>query len=74
MDISESIQKCYRIDRRQIYFLRFILEGYDGIALIRTLDPEKGIVIVYIAPGCEDDVKMVLEDLSKEMMVKEERL
>ena len=74
MDISATIQKCYRVDRRQIYFLRFFLEGYDGIALIRTLDPEKGIVLVYIAPGCEEDVKVVLEDLSNEMMIKEERL
>lgn len=72
MVIAETIQKTYRIDRRQIYFLRFILEGYDGMALVRTLDPEKGIVVVYIAPGCEDDINMVLEDLGNEIMLKKE--
>ncbi len=72
MDLSETIQKTYRIDRRQIYFLRFILEGYDGMAIVRTLDPQQGIVVVYIAPGCEDDVEMVLEDLSKEIMIKKD--
>ncbi len=72
MDISKTIQKTYRIDRRQIFFLKFILEGYDGMAVVRTLDPKKGIVAVCMAPGCEDDVKMVLEDLSKEIMIKED--
>ncbi|MBW2645800.1 MAG: DUF4911 domain-containing protein [Deltaproteobacteria bacterium] len=72
MDISETIQKTYRIDRRQIYFLRFILEGYDSMAIVRTLDPEQGIIVIHIAPGCEDDVKMILEDLGNEIMIKEE--
>ncbi len=72
MTITQTIQKTYRIDRRQIYFLRFILEGYDGMAIVRTLDPKKGIVILHIAPGCEDDVKMILEDLGNEIMIKEE--
>lgn len=65
----ETIKKYYRIDRREISFLKFILEAYDGLAVLTTVDSEKGIVVVNIAPGCEDDVEMILQDLKKNVMI-----
>jgi hypothetical protein len=53
----------FRVDRRQIVFLRFILEGYDGMAVMRTVDAKKGEVVVHVAPGCEDDVDALLSAL-----------
>lgn len=61
----ETVQKSYRIDRKEISFLRFVLEAYDGIAQMRTVDPGEGIVMIHIAPGCERDVEMLLADLSE---------
>ncbi len=72
MYYSETIQKVYRMDRHKIHLLRFILEGYDGMAMARTLDPKKGRVIIHIAPGCEDDIEMLIKDLSKEIMIAQE--
>ena len=65
----ETIKKYYRIDRREIAFLKFILEAYDGLAVLTTIDSEKGIVVINIAPGCETDVKMILQDLKKNVMI-----
>ena len=65
----ETSRKYYRVDRRQIAYLRFIFEAYDGIALVRTLDAQKGIVVLHIAPGCETDVEFVLNDLRKHIMI-----
>ena len=65
----ETLRKYYRVDRRQIAYLRFIFEAYDGIAVVRTLDAQKGIVVLHIAPGCETDVEFVLNDLRKHVMI-----
>ena len=65
----ESIKKQYRVDRREIYFLKNILEAYDGIAMLTTDDPEQGIVTLHISPGCEVDVNSLLQDLKKNIMI-----
>jgi hypothetical protein len=65
----ESIKKKYRVDRREIYFLKNILEAYDGIAMFTTVDPEQGIVMLHISPGCEADVDALLQNLKKDMMI-----
>ena len=65
----ETTKRYYRVDRREIAFLRFIFEAYDGIALVKTVDAQKGIIVLYIAPGCEDDVESVLQDLNNEIMI-----
>jgi hypothetical protein len=64
-----TIKKYLRIDRREISFLKFILEAYDGIATLTTIDPHQGIVLLRIAPGCEDEVKTILQDLKKDIII-----
>ena len=56
----------YRMDRRRIGYLRFLLEGYDGIAVLETLDPAEGRVALHVAPGCEPDVRALLYALKGE--------
>jgi len=65
----ETISKYYRVDRREICFLRFIFEAYDGIAILTTIDPGSGSVVLHISPGCEETVEMILQDLKKEIMI-----
>jgi hypothetical protein len=43
----------YRVDRRHISLLRFILEAYEGVATLTTVDARAGIVKVLMAPGRE---------------------
>jgi hypothetical protein len=66
---KETVKRYYRVDRRKIAFLKFIFEAYDGIATIETLNPELGVIVFYIAPGCETDVDMVLADLKADVMI-----
>ncbi len=62
-------KKYFRVDRRQIGFLKFIFEAYDGIVTITTVNPDQGVVLFCIAPGCENDVEMILQDLKKDIMI-----
>jgi hypothetical protein len=65
----ETVQKYYRVDRKEIAFLKFILEAYDGIAVLSTIDSSSGIVLLSISPGCESEVEMVLKDLKRDIMI-----
>jgi hypothetical protein len=65
----ETIKGYYRVDRREIAFIKFIFEAYDGIAVLETLDPKAGIVVFHIAPGCERDVDAILQDLKREVVI-----
>lgn len=67
----ETLKKYYRIDRRNISFLRFIFEGYDGIALVTTMNAEEGLVRLSIAPGCMEEVESVIKKLQKDLLIEE---
>jgi len=65
----ETTKRYFRVDRRDIAFLRFVFEAYEGLAMIETLNPESGVIVFYIAPGCESDVDMILRDLKDDIMM-----
>jgi hypothetical protein len=70
----KTIKKYLRVDRREIHFIKFIIEAYDGLATLTTIDPDLGVVLLSISPGCEDDVEMVLQDLQKDILIEQTNL
>ncbi len=64
-----TIKRYYRVDRHKIHFVKFILEGYDGVAIMRTLDPQQGLVVLHVGLGCEKEVDMIIDDLKKHVLI-----
>ena len=59
-----SIQPwVFQVDRREISYLRFTLESYDGMAAVTTLDPYIALIRISIAPGCEEIIFELLDSL-----------
>ena len=44
MPHTRFVNRCFQLPTARIAYLRFILEGYDGLAFMRTLDPGRGLV------------------------------
>jgi len=63
----KSAERHYRVDKQQIGYLRFILEGYEGIASLTTVDPMMGQILLRVPPGCDAEVDMLLADLAGEV-------
>lgn len=57
------------MDRREIAFLKFILEAYDGIGTITTEDPVRGLISLHIAPGCRKQATEILRYLKQDIMI-----
>ena len=59
----ETIRQIFSVDRKEIAYLRMTLESYDGMVVVRTVDPQKGLVELLIAPGCQNLIAELLDDL-----------
>ena len=51
------------MDRREINYLSVIIASYDGMALVRTIDPHEALIELQISPGCEHFVFELLDYL-----------
>ena len=61
----ETIKLSFQVERRDISYLRWIIESYDGMAMLKTIDPYKAIVELQITPGCETLVLELLDSLKE---------
>jgi hypothetical protein len=56
-----------RIDPEQIYFLKFILEAYDNLTIMSTVDRIEGVMELKYPPELEQDVKGVLQSMAQRL-------
>jgi hypothetical protein len=62
----ETSKHIFRVERRDISYLRSTIESYDGMAVVRTIDPHEAYIEIQISPGCEHLVFELLDSLSEE--------
>lgn len=53
-----------RINRSRIHFLKFILEAYDGLALLSVVEPRNGLVLIRFAPESGREITDLLTSLA----------
>jgi len=70
----ETHKVLYRIPRRDIAYLRMTMESYDGMAVVRTVDPRAALVELQISPGCETFVQEILDHLTIQENIPLERI
>lgn len=61
-----TIQKEYKVDKTQIGFIKFIFEAHEGVAVVTTLDPGEGRILLSISPDLTEDAFRIVEDLKKD--------
>ena len=59
--------KLFTMDKKEIAYLKFILEGYSGLAMLTTIDAREGRVLLLIAPGAECEVAEIMQSLTEEI-------
>ena len=63
----DTITYRARIQRTEIGFLNSIIESYEGIGVVRTLDAQSGIVELWLPSEFEKLIVTVLHDLAPEI-------
>lgn len=65
----DTVSRYFRLHRKDIAYFKFIIESYEGMAVVRTKDPREAVVELMVAPGWEKDVDEVIEGLGKEIHI-----
>jgi len=58
--------RFFRVPLEQIAYVRAIVEGYDGLALVRAPDPRRGEIEWLIGDGCEEEADTLVRRLERE--------
>lgn len=56
----------YKVNKRDIYIIKFILESYENMAQVSTIDQSQPKIQITVAPDFLEDVLQIIEDLKKE--------
>ena len=64
MDVEQLL---LRTPRRNIVRLCALLEGYEGMAVLRTIDAAEGLLELLIAPDFGDPIRKILQSLATEL-------
>ena len=62
----KTTKRIFRVDRKDINYIRTTVESYNGMAVIKTLDPCVATIEIRISPGCEEWISQLLDYLIKE--------
>jgi hypothetical protein len=65
----DTHSRFFRVPREEIAYLKCIIESYEGMAVLRTRDPQEAIVELMIAPGWERDFEELIEGLREEILI-----
>jgi hypothetical protein len=55
-----------RVPRRDIAYVKFVIESYEGVAVTRTVDPAAGMVVALVAPDFLADAQRIVAALAAE--------
>jgi len=67
---TNSAQWLLEVDKRDIAYIVSIFEGYDNLAVVRTVDAEQSIIELIISPDYLEDTDQLIHALSKEVYIK----
>lgn len=67
MMVGTFEQLYAKIAPQRIHFLRFILEGYDGLAVLSTINAETGVVLIRFPHEARRDIISLLEDMTESL-------
>lgn len=65
----EVVRLLLRAPRRNIVLLCGIIEGYEGLAILRTVNAAQGLVELLVAPAFHDTALSLLHALAYDMDV-----
>ena len=67
---KDSINWRYEVNKQDIAYLCGLFEAYDELAVVRTLDQNRGFIELLISPDYVDDVNNFVTALQRELPIR----
>jgi len=55
-----------RVPRREVAYVKFVFESYEGVAVCRTLDRHEAILVALVVPDALAQARLIVEALVAE--------
>jgi len=68
--LSETQKLYLLINPSRIHYLKFLLEGYDGMAILSTIDVQSGLVVIRYPLNSQTVLFELLGDLAVDLIRK----
>ena len=65
------INKYFKLKRKDIAIVQFIIEGYEEMATVTTIDPQTAIIQISIIPDFILDMNALIKDLINKYKMEE---
>lgn len=65
----DTIRILARIAKKEIIYVNSLMEAYEGMAVMRTVNAERGLVEFQVSPHYLDDMQLLLKALSREISI-----
>jgi hypothetical protein len=62
-------KRYFRLPARHIAHFQFLVEGYDGIATVTSVDSKAAVLMLCIPDGLETEVDRVLDAMAQESLI-----
>ncbi|MCG8472022.1 MAG: DUF4911 domain-containing protein [Desulfobacterales bacterium] len=65
------IERYFKLRREDIVFVKYTFEALDNLAVMSTVNKERDLIVLRVAPGCEAEVDEVLGSLKESVSMAE---
>jgi hypothetical protein len=59
----ETFKVYFQVERNEISYLRWVIESYDGLGFLKTIDPYQAVIELEIPFGCEKFMFELIDSL-----------
>ena len=66
-----SSSRFFRIERRDLAYLKFVIEAYDGLAVVSTVDRDGPLIRIQTTPSLVAELDRLLIALAQEIAMTE---
>ncbi len=70
-DVLASVTRYFQADRRELVVMKFILEAYEGMSTLSTVDNKAGIVKLTVPVGFTADMAELIDALRQQLRLVE---
>jgi len=68
---AQMLNKLFKLNRHNIAVVQFLIEGYEGMATVSTIDPHTAIIKISIIPDFTSEIDGLIDALKNKYKIVE---
>jgi hypothetical protein len=64
MNATDVVPIYLRVDPSDIGLIKFVVESYEGVAIVRTVDRKAAVIVLLAVPDSVGDVRGILDSIA----------